>query len=65
MTKAELEKVFTARQMELLLKAFDFMSFDRNDFAGDWEFMLETLCVTTSYKGPITYDDIKKWIFEV
>ena len=63
MTEAELKKVFTARQMELLLKAFDFNSFDRNNLANELYFMLTTLC-DTPYEGPITYDDIKKWISE-
>ena len=44
MTEAELKKVFTARQMELLLKAYDFNSFDQNDLASDLEFMLKTMC---------------------
>ena len=64
MTEADLKKVFTARQMELLLKAYDFNGFDKNDLASELEFLLETLCSAKSYKGPITYDDIKTWIFE-
>ena len=64
MTETELKKVFTARQMELLLKAFDFVCFDRNDLADELSFMLITLC-DKSYEGPLTFDDIKKWIFEV
>ena len=66
MTEAELKKVFTARQMELLLKAFDFVCFDRNDLASELSLMLTTMSVSDkSYEGPLTFDDIKKCIYEV
>ena len=64
MTETELKKNFTARQMELLLKAYDFNSFDRNDLASELSLMLTTMC-DNSYDGPLTFDDIKKWIFNV
>ena len=64
MTEADLKKVFTAQQMELLLKAFDFNGFDRNDLASELSLMLTTMC-DNSYDFPLTFDDIKTWIFEV
>ena len=64
MTEADLKKIFTARQMELLLKAYDFNGYDKNDLASELSLMLTTMC-QNPYEGPITYDDIKNWIFEV
>ena len=60
----ELENVFTARQMELLLKAYDFNGYDKNDLTSELSLILTTKC-TNPYEGPITDDEIKKWIFEV
>ena len=64
MTEADLKKVSTAQQMELLLKTFDFNNFDRNDLASELSLVLTTLC-NNSYEGPLTFDYITKWIFEV
>ena len=60
MSKTEIENTLTAREIELLLKASDQISFDFKEGASELSSYLQEL----NYNGELKFEDIKQAIFE-
>ena len=60
MSKTEIENTLTQREIELLLKASDQISFDFKEGASELSTYLQEL----KYDGELKFEDIKQAIFE-